>query len=229
MYVRMYQTLSARFLSTYIRTIHGLRPPTTTRLDLSSLFVSSLAQLRLTERTLRFPPTLDGRKSTDREPRQGNLLGKTSSSTQPWTRFPSTTLPPLCYFSLFLAHSFSLPLPPPLPPFPSPPLPIRCSFYRLRLLSVSFSLFVSSLYLVRTLSHDVDSPSFAYFVFRLVPPRSPCAGGICLPLLLAALLRRDFIYSNLCFFPSFCPFATAPHRSRPVPFLSSVLLQHRVS
>lgn len=114
MYVRMYQTLSARLLSTYIRTIHGLRPPTTTRLDLSSLFVSSLAQLRLTERTLRFPPTLDGRKSTDREPRQGNLLGKTSSSTQPWTRFPSTTLPPLCYFSLFLAHSFSLPLPLPL-------------------------------------------------------------------------------------------------------------------
>ena len=114
MYVRMYQTLLARLLSTYIRTIHGLRPPTTTRLDLSSLFVSSLAQLRLTERTRRFPPTLDGRKSTDREPRQGNLLGKTSSSTQPWTRFPSTTLPPLCYFSLFLAHSFSLPLPLPL-------------------------------------------------------------------------------------------------------------------
>lgn len=136
MYVRMYQTLSARLLSTYIRTIHGLRPPTTTRLDLSSLFVSSFAQLRLTERTRRFPPTLDGRKSTDREPRQGNLLGKTSSSTQPWTRFPSTTLPPLCYFSLFLAHSFSLPLPLPLSyPPPASTISLATSSYPLLFLS----------------------------------------------------------------------------------------------
>lgn len=141
---------------------------------------------------------MDGRKSTDREPRQGNLLGKTSSSTQAVDPFSVDRSLPLLFRSFSPALSLSLALLPASPHLPRHLLLIRCSF----LSSASFVHFflplrLSSLYLAPYIPASPAtlclSPSFASFAFS----RSPCARGIRLPLFLAAPSTRLYPLASL--------------------------------
>lgn len=151
---------------------------------------------------------MDGRKSTDREPRQGNLLGKTSSSTQAVDPFSVDRSLPLLFRSFSPALSLS--------PF-SPLLPISLAtsflsvalFYPPRLLSISFSLFVSP----RSTSRHIYPPLPPLFdsllLSRLSPSRDLLAPEESVFLYFLPLLRHDSIRS-LPFlpclpFPSFCP------------------------
>lgn len=150
---------------------------------------------------------MDGRKSTDREPRQGNLLGKTSSSTQAVDPFSVDRSLPL----LFRSFSPALSRPPPRSS-PSPSLPPSYPllfFIRPRLLSISFSLFVSP----RSTSRHIYPPLPPLFasllLSRLSPSRDLLAPEESVFLYFLPLLRHDSIRS-LPFlpclpFPSFCP------------------------
>lgn len=150
---------------------------------------------------------MDGRKSTDREPRQGNLLGKTSSSAQAVDPFSVDRSLPLL-FLLFLSCSLS-------PSSPLLPVSLATSFlsvalfYPSRLLSISFSLFV----LPRSTSRHIYPPLPPLFasllLSRLSPSRDLLAPEESVFLYFLPLLRHDSIRS-LPFLPclplpSFCP------------------------
>lgn len=153
---------------------------------------------------------MDGRKSTDREPRQGNLLGKTSSSTQAVDPFSVDR-------SLPLSLSLSRP-----PPRPSPHYLLLISFalfYPPRLLSISFSLL--SLYLAPRIPASPAtlclSPSFASFAISL-RPRNPSSFISCRSF--DTTLSDSFPFLSLASpFHAFALYLRAPLRSlSPPPF-----------
>lgn len=158
---------------------------------------------------------MDGRKSTDREPRQGNLLGKTSSSTQAVDPFSVDRSLPL----LFRSFSPALSRPPPLSS-PSPSLPpsypllffihrVFCPF-----LSPSSSLLALPRAIYTRLSRHSLPLSF-FRVFRLLAislrPRNPSSFISCRSFDTTLSARFPFFLASP--FQAFALYLRAPLRS----------------
>lgn len=158
---------------------------------------------------------MDGRKSTDREPRQGNLLGKTSSSTQAVDPFSVDRSLPL----LFRSFSPALSRPPPRSS-PSPSLPpsypllffihrVFCPF-----LSPSSSLLALPRAIYTRLSRHSLPLSF-FRVFRLLAislrPRNPSSFISCRSFDTTLSARFPFFLASP--FQAFALYLRAPLRS----------------
>lgn len=160
---------------------------------------------------------MDGRKSTDREPRQGNLLGKTSSSTQAVDPFSVDRSLPLLFRSFSPALSLSRPSPR-FSPSPSPPPSYPLLFFILRVfcpfLSPSSSLLALPRAIYTRLSRHSLPLSF-FRVFRLLAislrPRNPSSFISCRSF--DTTLSARFPFSLASPFQAFALYLRAPLRS----------------